>query len=198
MDTDENPPTISNPVASGPQGDTEMGGTSEGSSSQKTAEASSLDNDTITAIQDALVSVGKAMTEAADATQQIHAPESAPLPPPGVDPAIHYQEFWRKRYEERPFATRGFEHEEESAKDGNERMQARAAEMFTSIQKIEELISSAAFPTDEAEHLSQLEKLEEENNQAKVELEEAVVRGTAFLRKVADLQCEVAKRALGF
>ena len=157
--------------------------------------------DVVTQLQDELVKLGFLMTNACERTQQQHAPQVAPNPPPGVNPHEFIMNWARKRQEEKPFATRGFNEEEQSADlAGNEsNMKARGETMLEVVAGIEKLLEQAdEFDKSEEEQLAELESLEKENEEAGKELEAAVAKGKTFLDRVAGLQRQVAAGALGF
>lgn len=157
-------------------------------------------DDVITQLQDDLLRLAQHLTSLAEETQQVHAPEAAPLPPAGQDPAAFYHDYWRRRHEERPFATRGFEHEAMSGSGAarTEAVKKRARDAVTMIRAIKARVAETATARSEAEQLQELARLDAEGEEARAELEAAVARANDFLGKVAGLQRQVAKGALGF
>mmetsp|Transcript_1042 Transcript_1042/g.1677 ORF Transcript_1042/g.1677 Transcript_1042/m.1677 type:complete len:159 (+) Transcript_1042:57-533(+) len=156
------------------------------------------ETDLVGKLQDELVKIGFELAGCIEEIQQRHAPESAPFPPPGVDPNVHYAEFWAKRYEETPFATRGFQNHEESANQPIEKLKAKAQEIIKILSGIKEIAKTEGIDRSEEEQLEELAKLEKENEAAQIELEQAVEQANNFLGQVATMQRKVAVGALGF
>mmetsp|Transcript_2015 Transcript_2015/g.4547 ORF Transcript_2015/g.4547 Transcript_2015/m.4547 type:complete len:178 (+) Transcript_2015:72-605(+) len=154
--------------------------------------------DSVTALQNELVKLGQGMATVLEDVLQMHAPENVPAPPPGVDPAVFYPEYWRKQREQ--FATRGFEQIADSAGvDGpREKLRAKAREMVDVVRAVNKLMEDNGIVRSEDDQLKELQELSDDNAKAHEELENAVADANEFLSRVAELQRRVAAGALDF
>ncbi|GBG27374.1 Hypothetical Protein FCC1311_035962 [Hondaea fermentalgiana] len=161
-------------------------------------EAAQRPTDSVTALQDELIKLGQGLATTLEDVLQMHAPENVPMPPPGEDPAVFYQNYWQRQREK--FATRGFENLDDSAAVDGPRteLRAKAREMVDVVRSVGMLMADNGVDRSEDDQLRELEALGKENVAAHEELEHAVEEANVFLSRVADMQRRVAAGALDF
>lgn len=148
--------------------------------------------DIVSQIQEEFLRFGQAFANALEAVPQCHVPPPAPAPPPGVDPNIHYQQYWAKHLAEHPFRTRGFIEGSDEAADDAERWNKSGEAIMESLSRIEVLLGKEGLQGTEAEQLKRFEQLNKENIAAREELTAAVGEAQQLLKEMRSLYKKVA------
>jgi len=158
--------------------------------------------DPVGLLQDELVKLGDAFVQTFEESRTLHAPEAPPPPPDGtVNIHEYYANYWTQRRIRKPFATRGFEHHEESSLLNESKLKEKSdgiMEIVAEIQKLTEQEVIGHLTVSEQEQFEMLENLEKENLSAGEKLKQSISNANVFLQKVAVLQRKVAAGALEF
>ena len=148
--------------------------------------------DVVSQIQEEFLRFGQTFANALEAVPQCHVPPPAPPPPAGVDPNVHYQQYWAKHLQEHPFRTRGFIEGSDEAADDAERWNKSGEAIMSSLERIDGLLGRDGLQRTEAEQLKRFEELNAENQSSRAELEGAVENAQGFLKELRALYKKVA------